>query len=68
MTAAPSGKTVARRWLSGTFIVLGAVVIFLAPQTWPGGLLLALGVLLELIGMAFSHRRRADSSNSGDRS
>lgn len=68
MKPSPSGKAPARRWLSLTLIALGAVLIVLAPQTWPGGLLLALGVLLELIGMAFGDRRRSDSLNQRDRS
>ena len=49
----------ARRILAGTLIVLGAVLIFIAPETWPGMALLALGVLVELIGMWLGHHRRS---------
>lgn len=37
-------------------VVLGAVLMFLAPEVWQGALLLALGVLLELVGIALEHR------------
>ena len=47
-------------------IVLGAVLILLAPETWPGAALLALGVLIELIGMSISHHRRAGQRDSHD--
>lgn len=37
-------------------VALGAVLMFLAPEVWQGALLLALGVLLELVGIALEHR------------
>jgi energy-converting hydrogenase Eha subunit E len=56
-----------RRSLTATLVVLGAALIFLAPETWSGMLLLVLGVLLELIGVSLGHRRRG-RRNSIDQS
>ena len=36
--------------------IAGALVMFLAPETWAGLALLAVGVSLELIGIALRHR------------
>ena len=36
-------------------VVLGAILMFLAPQAWPGALVLGLGVVLELVGIALEH-------------
>ena len=54
-------KVTARRALAGALIVLGAVLIWLAPETWAGAVLLALGVLVELVGVSLSRQRRANS-------
>ena len=54
-------KVTARRALAGALIVLGAVLIWLAPETWAGAALLALGVLVELVGVSISRQRRANS-------
>ena len=37
-------------------IVLGAMMILLAPTTWAGVLLLVLGVSVELIGIVLKRR------------
>jgi len=37
-------------------VVLGVLLIFLAPETWAGLLLLVLGISIELIGIALRHR------------
>jgi membrane-bound ClpP family serine protease len=47
-----------RRSSAVIIIVLGAVLMFLSPETWPGGLLLCLGVALELVGIALEHRTK----------
>jgi drug/metabolite transporter (DMT)-like permease len=45
-----------RRFASGLFIVLGALLILLAPEnTWFGIVLLMIGAAVELIGMALAH-------------
>lgn len=41
-----------RRTGAGIMVVLGAVLMFLAPEIWQGALLLALGVVVELVGIA----------------
>ncbi|MFZ4537132.1 hypothetical protein [Propionivibrio sp.] len=51
------GFAASRRLLSVLTIVLGAVLIFLAPETWAGLVLLVLGVLVEVIGMSIGHQR-----------
>lgn len=46
-----------RRRLSLALLILGGLLLFLAPEDiWIGGLLLALGVALEVAG-ALMHRR-----------
>lgn len=62
----PQERVTARRILAMTFIVFGAMLILLAPETWPGAALLALGVLVELIAMSISHHRHAPRRNSHD--
>ena len=61
-------EAVVRRWLAVTLIVGGALLLWIAPQTWHGALLLTMGVLLELLGMAFGMRRRTRRRTFGDRS
>jgi drug/metabolite transporter (DMT)-like permease len=45
-----------RRPLAALLVILGAALLFLAPETWAGILLLILGVLLEVTGIAIKHR------------
>jgi uncharacterized membrane protein HdeD (DUF308 family) len=48
-----------RRWrrvLAIFLIVLGGVLIFLAPEMWAGLVVLALGVVVELAGIALEHK------------
>lgn len=48
-------NTALRRSLALMLIVLGAVLLFLAPETWPGLGLLAIGVALEIAGISLRH-------------
>lgn len=59
-------KTTARRTLAGALIVFGAVLLWLAPETWAGAALLAIGVLVELIGMSVGPHQRAQPRDSHD--
>lgn len=45
-----------RRALAGFLVVLGGVLLFLAPEMWFGVVLLALGVLIELAGIALERK------------
>lgn len=45
-----------RRPLAALLMLLGAAMLFLAPATWPGVLLLVLGVSVELAGIAFKRK------------
>lgn len=45
-----------RRASAVILVVLGAILMFLAPQAWPGALVLALGIVLELAGIALEHK------------
>lgn len=45
-----------RRILAGFLVVLGGVLILLAPEMWVGLVLLALGVVIELAGIALEHK------------
>ena len=39
-------------------VVLGAILMLLAPEVWQGALLLALGVIIELIGITLEHNTK----------
>lgn len=45
-----------RRTGAAALAVLGTIMMFLAPEVWPGALLLGLGVVLELVGIALGHK------------
>ena len=45
-----------RRILAGFLVGLGGVLLFLAPEMWAGLLLLVLGVLIELAGIALERK------------
>lgn len=50
-----------RRLLSAALIVLGAVLIFLAPDNaWIGIVLAALGLGLEGVALVLAHRNKTD--------
>lgn len=49
-------KTRSRRALALTLIVLGGVLMYLAPEIWAGVAVLLLGVLLELAGIMLERR------------
>ncbi|MFZ5522539.1 MAG: hypothetical protein ACOY9D_00445 [Pseudomonadota bacterium] len=48
----------ARRSSAIMLVVLGAILMFLAPEAWPGALVLILGVALELVGIALEHKNK----------
>lgn len=45
-----------RRVLAGFLVVLGGVLMFFAPEMWLGLVLLALGVVIELTGIALERK------------
>jgi hypothetical protein len=45
-----------RRPLAALLAIAGALVVLLAPETWAGALLLALGISIEAAGVAMKHR------------
>lgn len=45
-----------RRVVAGFLVVLGGVLLFLAPEMRAGLVLLALGVLIELAGIALERK------------
>lgn len=49
-------KRRSRRVLAGILVVLGGVLLFLAPEMWAGLVLLALGVVIELAGIALERK------------
>lgn len=49
-------KSHLRRPLVILLAVAGALVMFLAPETWAGALLLALGIAIEVAGIALKRR------------
>lgn len=49
-------KQGSRRVLAGVLVLLGAVLMALAPEIWAGMVVLALGVVIELAGIALEHK------------
>jgi 1,4-dihydroxy-2-naphthoate octaprenyltransferase len=49
-------KTHIRRPVAVLAMLVGAAMIFLGSETWTGIFVLALGVLIEMVGIAFSHK------------
>jgi membrane-bound ClpP family serine protease len=47
-----------RRASAVIMVVLGVALMLLAPEAWPGALLLILGVALELFGIALEHKAK----------
>jgi hypothetical protein len=47
-----------RRTGALVMVVLGAILMFLAPEVWQGALLLALGVAIELIGITLERNAK----------
>jgi hypothetical protein len=47
-----------RRVSAVIMVVLGAALMILTPEEWPGALLLILGVALELLGIALEHKAK----------
>jgi len=45
-----------RRPLAALLVILGAAILFLAPETWAGALLLVLGVTIEMVGVAIKRK------------
>ncbi len=45
-----------RRTIAAITIVLGAVLMLLAPNVWPGAVLFVSGIVLELAGIALEHK------------
>ncbi len=49
-------KPLARRIVAVILIALGAILMLLAPNIWQGALVLALGIVLEIVGIALEHQ------------
>ena len=47
-----------RRASAVIMVMLGAILMFLAPAAWPGALVLFLGIVLELAGIALEHKAK----------
>ena len=47
-----------KRFLSITLVILGGVLMFLAPENmWIGALLFVLGIGVEIAGLVLGHRK-----------
>lgn len=51
-----------RRTSATIMVVLGAILMIIAPEIWAGLLLLVLGVVLELAGIALGHKANKEIS------
>lgn len=51
-----SKNTRIRRTGAVAMVVLGAILMLLAPEVWQGALLLALGVIIELVGITLERK------------
>ncbi|MDD2699737.1 MAG: hypothetical protein PHH36_00735 [Sideroxydans sp.] len=49
-------KSHIRRPVAIALMVLGAAVMYSAPSSWKGALILALGVAIELVGIAIKRK------------
>jgi len=49
-----------RRAAATAIALLGALLMLLAPDAWPGAVLLVLGIVLELAGIALDHRAKQE--------
>jgi len=47
-----------RRTIAVTIILLGAILMLLAPEVLPGALLFVSGVILELVGIALERKAK----------
>ncbi|HEY0665228.1 MAG TPA: hypothetical protein VGD24_04110 [Gallionella sp.] len=47
-----------RRTSALVMLVLGAVLMFLAPEVWQGAVLFALGLVLEILGIALERKSK----------
>lgn len=45
-----------RRPVAGLLVILGAAILLLVPETWAGTWLLALGVFVEVAGIAIKRK------------
>lgn len=45
-----------RRASAVMMVVVGIALMLIAPEIWPGALLFALGIALELVGIALEHK------------
>lgn len=50
-----------RRASAALMVVMGAILMLIAPEIWVGLLLLILGVVLELAGIALGHKANKTS-------
>lgn len=50
-----------RRASAAIMVVMGAILMLIAPEIWVGLLLLILGVVLELAGIALGHKANKTS-------
>jgi hypothetical protein len=46
-----------RRILAIGLVVLGGVLMFLAPEVWAGLVLLALGAIIEIVGITLENKK-----------
>lgn len=49
-----------RRIVAGLLIVLGAVMLWFAPESMGGIVLLVCGIAIEIIGITLEHKKRSD--------
>lgn len=58
-----------RRALGAVLVALGAVLMWFAPEVWSGAVLLAVGIALEIAGIALEHQngRSRDDSHAVER-
>ena len=49
-------KRRSRRVVAMVLVVLGGVMMYLAPEMWVGGVLFVLGVIVELAGIALERK------------
>jgi len=54
--------TLHRRILGITLIIIGALLMWLAPEIWSGVIMIFIAIALEILGISLEHK--ADAENS----
>lgn len=55
-------RTLHRRTLGITLIVIGALLMWLAPEIWSGVIMIFIAIALEILGISLERKANAENS------